>query len=444
MESLFEISIILILILLNGFFAAAEIAILTARRGRLEQQAKDGSRSARCALDLVADPSRFLSTVQVGITIVGTLAAAYGGAQLVEDLSAHLQTTGSGFIATQSKALALALITALIAFLSLVVGELLPKRIALTNAERLANLVAWPMYWVSIMARPLVNFLSGTTSAILFLLRIKADEQPSVSIEDLEHALETSTREGVLESTESELALEALRLGERRVRDIMRPRVDIEALDVDTPPDEVAGAVAMSGFSRLPVYEGTIDRIIGFVFIKDILQQLVLGRPIELRKLLHPPLFVPDSLPLDKLLPMFQQRRTQLAVVVDEYSGTAGIVTFEDVLEELVGEIHDEHRRDQEQMIVPRDESSWLVDGRVTIDELLEELEMTNRTAPLPGVSTVSGVVLSCCGRIPSIGDFVEWNGLKLEVVDMDGPGIDRLLVTRLMPQAEPPPPVTS
>jgi putative hemolysin len=249
-------------------------------------------------------------------------------------------------------------------------------------------------------------------------------------MDDIEHLIETGKQQGVLEATEHEVALEALQLRNRRVRDVMRPRIDIDAVDVETPAQEVVGTVAMSGFSRLPVYEGDLDHIVGFVYNKDLFQQFYLGRDIELRRMLRQPLFIPENLALDRLLLIFQERQTQLAIVLDEFGGTRGMVTFEDVLEELVGEIHDEHRRDDEQRIVQRDECSWLVDGQLPVHDLLEQLpEGMRLDADAKSASTVAGLVLASLNELPKIGDAVVCGDVQIEVVDMDGTRIDRLLV---------------
>jgi putative hemolysin len=425
-----EILVILALILLNGFFAAAEIAVLTARHNRLQQAAEGGSKSARAALALLRDTSRFLSTVQVGITGVSTFAAAYGGVNLVHQLAEQLTTSSFAMIARNGNAIALTMVTGSIAFFSLILGELVPKRFALAYAERLAQFVALPMYVLSVVARPAVAILGYITTAILRVLRVDSKNESLVSVEDIEHLIETGRKQGLLKTTEHEVVLEALQLRTRRVRDVMRPRVDIDAVDIDTPAQEVVGAVAMSGFSRLPVYSDDLDHIIGFVYNKDLFQQFYLGREIDLRRLLRQPLFIPENLTLDRLLLMFQQRRTQLAIVLDEFGGTHGMVTFEDVLEELVGEIHDEHRLDEAQLVVRRDESSWLVDGRLPLHDLMEllpiSIELSDDTR---SVSTISGLVLTLLERLPKIGDIVTVGNVHLEVVDMDGGRIDRLLV---------------
>jgi putative hemolysin len=230
---------------------------------------------------------------------------------------------------------------------------------------------------------------------------------------------------------EQAVAIEALRLGERTVRDIMRPRIDLDALDVETPPGEIIGAIAMAGYSRLPVYEGSLDHILGYVFLKDVLRHTWMGWPIELRKMMHRALFVPETMPLDRLLELFQKEKNQMAIVLDEYGGTEGIVTLEDVLEELVGEIHDEHRATRDTAFVRRDDGSWLVDGGAGIEDLAEHLEIKADSGPRD-YSTVSGLVLARLERIPATGDITQWQGLSIEVVDMDGRRIDKVLVRKL------------
>jgi putative hemolysin len=306
-----------------------------------------------------------------------------------------------------------------------------PKRLALRKAESIARAVAPAMHLFARVARPLVGLMSWSTSAVLFLLGAHKQDGPTVSVDDIEHLLEAGRAEGVLEPVEQAVATEALRLGERTVRDIMRPRIDLDALDIATPPGEVLGAIAMAGYSRLPVYEGSLDHILGYVALKDVLRQNWMGWPIELRKILHKALFVPETMPLDRLLEMFQKERNQLAIVLDEYGGTEGMVTLEDVLEELVGEIHSEHHRGRETPFVDRGDGSWLVDGGAGVEALAEifgiRLDQTPRD-----YSTVSGLVLARLERIPSTGDQTDWLGLSIEVVDMDGRRIDKLLVKRL------------
>lgn len=421
--------IVFALILANGFFSGAEMAIVASRRGRLRQLAEGGDAAAKAALDLASNPDRFLPTVQVGITLVGTLAAAYGGDTLVSGLAEWITDRAPPAIDAWARTIALTAFVALLSFVTLLFGELVPKRLALRRAEDFARLAAPAMKLFAQVAKPLVWFLGASTKAVLFLLGAHRQDGPSVSVDDIEHLLEAGRAEGVLEPVEQAVATEALRLGERTVRDIMRPRIDLDALDIETPPGEVLGAIAMAGYSRLPVYEGSLDHILGYVSLKDVLRHNWMGWPIELRKIMHRALFVPETMPLDRLLELFQKERNQLAIVLDEYGGTEGLVTLEDVLEELVGEIHDEHHREGSHF-VEREDGSWLVDGVAGIEDLAEKLGLKLDAEPRD-YSTVSGLVLAELERIPTTGDTVSWRGLTIEVVDMDGRRIDKLLVRR-------------
>jgi len=428
-----EILLILALILANGFFAGAEIAIIAARKNRLEQLAEDGDSKAQRALELASDPDRFLPTVQVGITLVGTLAAAYGGAGLMDDLAGVLEKSSWPFVRGQAQGIAFFIIVVAITYFSLILGELVPKQVALRHAETLARLVAPVMSLVASVGRPAVWALEKSTSFVLAVFRVSRTKAASVSVDDIEHMIESGTAEGVVEPLEQKVAMGALRLGERTVRDIMRPRTDLDAVDVTTPPEEVIGVIAMAGFSRLPVYERDLDHILGYVHIKDLVRYLHLGWEIDLRKMLHPPLFVPETLHLDRLLEMFQAQRTQLAIVLDEHGGTDGMLTMEDVLEELVGEIQDEHRDDRAQDFVRRDDGSVLVDGGLSVADLIVKLGVKPDDVSVSRrFTTAAGLMLFLLGSIPRIGDTAEWNGLKLEVVDMDGRRIDRILITPL------------
>jgi putative hemolysin len=425
-----ELLIVLALILANGFFSGAEMAIVASRRGRLRQLADQGDSRAATALELASNPDRFLPTVQIGITLVGTLAAAYGGDRLVSEFAAWIAAHAPAPLAAASRTIALVTFVMLLSFVTLLLGELVPKRLALRRAESFARLAAPVMQLFALVARPLVWGMSTAVSAVLFLLGAHRQEGPSVSVDDIEHLLQAGRAEGVLKPVEQAVASEALRLGERTVRDIMRPRIDLDAIDVATPPAEIVGAIAMAGYSRLPVYEGSLDHILGYVSIKDVLRNNWMGWPIELRKMMHRALFVPETMPLDRLLELFQKERNQLAIVLDEYGGTEGLVTLEDVLEELVGEIHDEHRRDEATAFVRRDDGSWLVDGGAGVEDLAQRLDVKLGDVPRD-YSTVSGLVLAELERIPSPGDVVRWQGLVIEVVDMDGRRIDKLLVRR-------------
>ena len=422
-----EILLVLALILANGFFSGAEMAIVASRRGRLRQLAEGGDAAARTALELASSPDQFLPTVQIGITLVGTLAAAYGGDRLVSDLAEWIGTHAPPAVADWARPISLTVFVALLSFVTLLLGELVPKRLALRRAEDFARLVAPAMKVFARMTQPLVWLMGVSTTAVLTLVGARGQHGPTVSVDDIEHLLEAGRAEGVLEPVEQAVAIEALRLGERTVRDIMRPRIDLDALDIDTPSAEVLGAIAMAGYSRLPVYEGSLDHILGYVSLKDVLRQNWMGWPIELRKMMHRALFVPETMPLDRLLELFQKEKNQLAIVLDEFGGTEGLVTLEDVLEELVGEIHDEHRR-EDSAFTQREDGSWLVDGQAGVEDLAETFGIKLDATPRD-YSTVSGLVLAELERIPATGDKLQWRGLLIEVVDMDGRRIDKLLV---------------
>ncbi|MBX3414529.1 MAG: HlyC/CorC family transporter [Pirellulales bacterium] len=429
---------ILVLILANGFFAGSEIAIIAAQRGRLKEQAEAGDRRSRLALDLAQDPNRFLPTVQIGITLIGTLAAAFSGATLGDHLADWFMTSRLAFVAQHPQAFALGAVTVLITFFSVLLGELVPKRFALLHSTSLARQAAVPMNLLATLGRPIVWLMGRATDLVLRVLGSREDTGPQVSIDDIAHMIRSGTESGLLEPTEERLAIEALHLGERSARDIMRPRLDIDALDVHTPAEEVLGAMAMAGFSRLPVYEGDLDHIVGFVHMKDVLRCTYLQMRIDLRRLVNPVLFVPETLPLDRMLVMFQEQKSQLAIVLDEFGGTEGMVTLENLLEELVGEIREEHGDDDiHDQIVEREDGSWLVDGGANVDDVLEILKIKPaETSKTRGYTTMAGLVLAELERIPNVGESVEWEGLRIEVIDLDGKRIDRLLVHRITPPA--------
>jgi putative hemolysin len=402
---------------------------VASRRGRLRALADAGDEAARTALELASNPDRFLPTVQVGVTLVGTLAAAYGGERVVDTLAEWLAGAVPP-VAAAAEPLALAAFVFALSFVTLVLGELVPKRLALRNAETFARRAAPLIQFLSRLAAPLVWGLNLGTAAVMTLLGARGKHEPTVSVDDIEQLLEAGRAEGVLEAVEHAVAAEALRLGERTVGDVMRPRIDIDALDVETPSGEIIGAIAMAGYSRLPVYEGSLDRILGYVATKDVLRTSWMGWPIELRKMMRRAVFVPETMPLDRLLELFRKERTPFAIVLDEYGGTDGLVTIDDVLSELVGEIHDDRRADEPEAFVERSDGSWLVEGAAEIDELAERFGIRLAEGPRD-YATISGLVLHELERLPTAGDCITWQGLVIEVVDMDGRRIDKLLVRR-------------
>lgn len=426
MPVLLEICIIGVLLLANGFFAAAELAIVAGSRHRLKALSDQGNRAAGTALKLAEQPEQVLATVQVGITLIGAFAAAFGGLTIVKALELALEKTALS--ATQRQAIALAAFTIVLTYVQVVIGELIPKRIALTNPTRLACLVAPILVVLQKGALPLVWLMNRTSGLILKVLPIQSvPGDTKIDLQEIRQLLEAAMGQGVLDPVEHHVALEALHLGDQTVRQVMTPRQEIDAADAATPAEEVLGVVLMSGFSRLPVYAEHLDQILGYVNARDVMLQHYLGRAIELKKLTRPVYFVPENMRLDQLLVELQKRKTTLALVVDEHGRTVGLVTQEDVISELVGEILTPAPVDGS--IVVRPEGGWFVDGRTPLEDMLRFLQRP-LTRPPRRVNTVAGLVLDVLGRLPQVGETATWMGLKFEVVDMDGKRIDKLLVT--------------
>ncbi|MEW5985584.1 MAG: hemolysin family protein [Chloroflexota bacterium] len=419
-----EITLILLLILANGLFAMSEIAIISARKARLQQRAEDGDVGATKALALAHEPNRFLSTVQVGITLVGILAGAFGGATVAEQLAAQLSAVG--IPARYSEAAAIAVVVLIITYLSLVVGELVPKSLALNNAERVATAVAPAMYRLSQVAAPIVRLLTISTSLLVRLLGVKPSSEPSVTEEEVEMMIREGAQSGVFEPEEQEMVKRIFRLGDRRVSSLMTPRREIVWLDQADSPAAIQQKVTSQPFSRFPVARGDLDHVVGIVKAKDLLTELVSSQPLDLHRLLRPPLYVPESMPVLEMLERLKERHSHLALVIDEYGGLEGLVTTNDLLEAIVGEIGSP----AEPEVVQREDGSWLLDGTLPIPRLQEVLDLEE----LPGnekghYQTVGGLMMSVLERLPASGDYFDWQGFRFEVMDMDGLRVDKVLV---------------
>jgi putative hemolysin len=426
-----ELTAILLLVLVNGYFAAAEIALLTAGRGKLKPMADRGDRRAASALSLLDHPDRLLSTVQVGITLVSMFAAVFGGVRIVRVLETFFAGSPLRIISANAAPLAMLLFVPTLSFLSIVFGELVPKRIAMHKSVAIARAVAPVMQRLQALARPIVWTMSACSESVLRLVGFQLSERNRLSLQDIQAMIDQGRSEGVIDSLEQRLAVGAIQLGDKQVRHIMRSRVDVDAADIDTPTEEVVGVVSMAGFSRLPVYEHDLDHILGYVQLKDVLQQHYMGWPVSLRKLVRTALFVPESMPVDVLLQKFQDSKHEMAVVVDELGSTAGLVTRGDILRALVRGV--ESGDDARFRIVKRQEGGWLVDGSVTCELFLSEIQRPEWIDHIPRqITTVAGLVLYQLGRFPAVGECCTWQGLRIEVVDLDGKRIDRLLVTLL------------
>jgi putative hemolysin len=428
-----EILFILLLILLNGIFSMSEIALASSRRARLQHLAEEGDKSAKTALELISSPNRLFSTVQIGISLIGIVTGALGGATLTNDLAALLATVP--FLAPASNAIALILVIFLITYFSLVLGELIPKRLGLHNPEKVALAISRPMKALSWLFHPIVSFLSASTDFGLKLIGQSKSQAVSVTEEEIKILIEQGRQVGVFEEAEQTMVEGIFRLGDRSVDALMTPRTEVLWIDLEEPFEENLKIILASQYSRLPAAQGTIDEIIGILIVRDLITHLVMGEKItDLRPLLKPPLFVPESMPALNVLELFKKSSTHLAVVIDEYGSTLGIVTLFDILESIVGELPGQGPDDQPQ-VVTRPDGSLLIDGMYQVDELKDLLEVSD----LPdedkvGYQTLAGFVLAQFGNIPSAGEFFEWENYRFEVMDMDGLRIDKVLISRITP----------
>ncbi len=429
----FQIMFIIFLTIANGVFSMSEIAIVSTRKARLQQWVNEGNAKARVALDLADSPNRLLSTVQIGITLIGILAGVLGGATIAEELSARLGSIP--LFAPYSEAMALGIVVLGITYLTLVIGELVPKRIALHDAERIACTVAAPMRVLSLIASPAVHLLSISTDAVLRILGIRPVAEPPVTEEEINILIEQGMKAGTFEKAERDMVEHVFRLGDLRVGALMTPRTEMVWLDIDDSPEEIRHKITDSGHSRFPVGQGSLDNILGIVQVKDMLGRTMAGKPVDLKASLRRPLFVPESTHALKVLELFKQSRIHISLVVDEYGSVQGLVTLNNILEEIVGDIPSVEELEQP-LAVQREDGSWLLDGMLPVNDFKDIFGI--RELPGEGIyQTLGGFVLMHVGRIPSVGNHFEWGGLRFEVVDMDKNRIDKVLV---MPARKTPP----
>jgi putative hemolysin len=425
-----ETLVILLLIAANGLLAMSEIAIIAARKTRLQQSANSGDAGARAALELATHPNRFLATVQIGITLVGILAGAFGGATLAHEIGRFAVRVP--VLAPYAGIIGVGVVVVAVTFFSLVLGELTPKRIALVHAERIASSVAAPMRFLSSLAFPLVRLLGVSTEVVLRIFKIKPSLEPDVTPEEIKILVEQGTALGVFEKSEQDMIEGVLRLDERSIGAFMTPRTQMVWIDVGDPPEILRAKIVNSRHSRFPVIQGSFDNILGIVAAKDILKQSLGGQPTNIRFALGPPLFVPETASALKVLDLFKREGTHFALVTDEYGGIQGLVTDRDILEAIVGELPSRDEPHEPELTV-REDGSRLVDGLLNIDRLKEILEMDALPDEESGrYHTVSGFMMTQLGGIPSVGQHFEWKGFRFEVMDMDGRRVDKVLIARV------------
>lgn len=427
-----DILVILLLIVANGLLAMAELAVVSARRVRLQQRAEEGDAGARAALALAEAPDRFLSTVQIGITLVGILAGAFGGTTIANAIAAQLSQVPA--LAPYSNPIAVGIVVLGITYLSLVLGEITPKRLALQHPEAIATVVARPMHWLSALAAPAVTLLTISSALVLRLLRIGPPRGPAITEEEVQLLIEQGTQAGIFERTEQAIVGRVLRLDDLRVEELMTPRLRLAWLDIDDPLEANLREIAASDHTWLPVCEGELDNVLGILAVKDVLNRLIAGQPIDLRSLLREPLYVPESMIALRVLEAFKQAGTSVALVIDEYGGVQGIITLHDILEAIVGEFPPA-RGEEEPRAVRREDGSWLVDGLLPIERFKEIFAIEELPGEEEGAyQTLGGFVMHQVGRIPIAADHFEWNGLRFEVLDMDGNRVDKVLITPRTP----------
>jgi putative hemolysin len=412
----------------NGFFSGSEIAILSIRRSRVEQLITEGSRGARWVKHLQDNMDRFLATVQIGVTLMGTLAGVIGGYLASRYLEPLFHASGlaawipSGVEATF-------VVGVMIVYVELILGELVPKALALRFTDTVAVIVAWPLDMMARFSRAMIAFITASTRAVLYVFRIRdASHRTFVSEEEIKHLVKEGREQGVLDQTEEELIHSVFEFSETPVKKVMVPRPKIFSIDVNTPPEEVSRMMVESGFSRIPVYDGSPDNMVGVVYIKDALRLMEKRQPVVLRKIVHPVHFVPETKKVGELLKELQKRRTHIALVIDEHGSLVGLVTLEDVLEEIVGEIQDEYDWEERPVEKLRD-GSLVVDGTVSAADLRQNYEI-----PIPDsedFDTVAGFMLDCLGSVPRGGEVVQVGDWRLTVVDVEKNRISKVKIDR-------------
>lgn len=407
----------------------SEIAVVSARKARLKQMAEAGDKSAAAALKLSDTPSQFLATVQIGITLVGILAGAFGGASLAVPLGQALGQLPA--LAPYAEQVAFLIVVLIITYFSLLIGELVPKRLALTNPERIAALVAPPMRFLSKLAAPFAWFLTVSTEAVLRLLQIPEQSEQTVTEEEVKIMIDEGTATGVFEPTERELVGRVFRLADLAVNALMTPRPEIIALDIQDSEETIRQKLLAHSHSRFPVVSGDIENVLGIVQSQDLLAQSLARKPLRLNLLMRPAMFVPEGMGALDLLEKFKQERNQMAMVIDEYGSIQGIVTMNDVAEAVVGDVPLPDQPDEAE-IVQREDGSWLVDGKLPTHEFKEKLDIRTLPEEEDGYyQTLGGFVMAMLGRIPKAGDAFDWDGWRVEVMDMDGRRVDKVLVAR-------------
>ncbi|MDQ7988040.1 MAG: hemolysin family protein [Candidatus Dactylopiibacterium sp.] len=426
--------VLLLLIVLNGVFAMAEIAVVSARKARLQKMADEGSTGARLAIRLHDEPSSFLSTIQVGITSIGILSGVVGEDALAQPIAEWLQ--GIPLIEAYARPLSVGAVVVFITYLSVVIGELVPKRLALLAPETLASFIARPMTGLARIVRPLVWLFSFSSDVLLKPFSARRSGEPPVTDEEIKVLMEQGAEAGVFHESEQEIVSNVLRLDEQRIGTIMTPRKDVHYIDLDEP-EEVRSLIADSEYGRLVVCRGGLENVLGVLHVADLLKPALAGESLEVEAATRPALFVPETVTTSQLLENFRKTRVQFALVVDEYGELEGVVSLTDVLTSIVGDLPADDE-EAEADAVRREDGSWLLEAAMTTERFgdlfdIEELPGSESG----GFHTIGGFVMHMLGRVPRVTDHFECQGMRFEVVDMDRHRVDKVLMTRLTPAVQ-------
>jgi len=427
MSPTIEILIVLLLIVANGLFVMSELAIISARKVRLQHLANQGNAKARVAWELASAPNQFLATVQIGITLLAILSGAFGESVISKRLIPIFGLIP--WLAQYSEAITSVIAVLLITYLTLIIGELVPKRLALNSPEPIASAVAIPMRMLATIASPIVSLLSASTDLVVRLLGMRPSTEPQVTEEEIKVLIEQGTEAGTFEEAEQDMVERVFRLGDRPVSALMAPRPEIVWLDLEDSAEENRQKMMDSAHSRFPVCQGGLDNVLGVMYVTDLLGRSLSGQPLDLTASLRQPIFVPESTRGLKVLELFKQTGIHMALVVDEYGVIQGLVTLNDIMVEIVGDVPSDNQLEEPQA-VQREDGSWLLDGMLAVDEFFEIFDMEELPEDHRGnYQTLGGFVITHLGRIPAAADYFEWEGMRFEVMDMDGNRVDKVLV---------------
>ena len=419
-----EILILVILLLLNGLFVMSEMAVVSSRKARLQQQSNEGNKRAARALELAQKPTTFLSTVQIGITLISVLLGALGAGTLAKPLALLLKSWPAA--APYADSLAFGIMVVIITSLSLLVGELIPKRLALHSPERVAAALAGPMSFLARVFTPLVWLLSRATDAAIKVLGIKPSEEPPVTEEEIQLLIDQGTEAGIIQEAEQDMVEGIFSLSDSRVYSLMTPRTEITWLDIADSPDDIRRKITESPYSRFPVCQDSLDQVLGIVKARDLLSHPGLSAEgFKLKERLRPAFYIPETMLASRALEIFKEKNAELMLVIDEFGSLQGLLTLNDIIEEIVGDI------DVEAQATQRQDGSWLLDGLLPIDDF-KEIFKVDKLPHETEYESLSGFVMMSLGRVPQAADHFEWNGLRFEIMDMDGRRVDKVLVTTL------------